>query len=129
LAVLDYWNYQAIRTEPHSDLFARVFAAVYDSFRDAGGSLDVAGAIAQALPSLGFEAIDVTPVSAIGHPGSPVWQWIAEFQALYLPSLVARGYLTAPEAEAYGTWWRGLERTPGVFVFAPPMLAIMARKR
>src|SRR5262245_57218674 len=34
VAVIDYWHYLAIRTEPRSPLFERVFRAVYTSFAD-----------------------------------------------------------------------------------------------
>ncbi len=43
VAVMDYWNYLAMRTEPASPLFAKVFRAVYDSFADAGGSSTLPG--------------------------------------------------------------------------------------
>ena len=50
LAVMDYWNYPAIRTEPSTPLFRKVFKAVFDSFADARGSLDVAGRLPGSLP-------------------------------------------------------------------------------
>ena len=95
VAVMDYWHYLAIRTEPRSPLFDNVFRAVYQSFGDAGGSLDVAGALPRHCAAAGLSVRHVEPVSAIGRPGSPVWAWIGDFQALYLPTLVERGYLDA----------------------------------
>lgn len=129
VAVMDYWHYLAIRTEPPSPLFDAVFRAVYQSFGDAGGSLDVAGALPRHCEAAGLSVRHVEPVSAIGRPGSPVWAWIGDFQALYLPTLVERGYLT-PEASAdYLAWWNGLEGSTTAFVFAPPMLSVVAVKR
>jgi len=129
VAVMDYWHYLAIRTEPPSPLFDAVFQAVYQSFGDAGGSLDVAGALPRHCEAAGLSVRHVEPVSAIGRPGSPVWAWIGDFQALYLPTLVERGYLT-PEASAdYLAWWNGLEGSTTAFVFAPPMLSVVAVKR
>ena len=76
VAVIDYWHYLAIRTEPRSPLFDDVFGAVYQSFADAGGSLDVAGALPRYCVDAGLAVRHVEPVSALGRPGSPVWNWI-----------------------------------------------------
>jgi SAM-dependent methyltransferase len=128
VAVIDYWHYLAIRTEPRSPLFANVFRAVYESFADAGGSLDVGGDLPRHFAAAGLSVRHVEPITAIGRPGSPVWVWIGDFQALYLPALVARGYLTPDEADEYLAWWNGLEDSETAFVFAPPMLAVVAVK-
>jgi SAM-dependent methyltransferase len=129
VAVMDYWHYLAIRTEPPSPLFDTVFRAVYQSFGDAGGSLDVAGALPRHCEAAGLSVRHVEPVSAIGRPGSPVWAWIGDFQALYLPTLVERGYLTPDASADYLAWWNGLESSTTAFVFAPPMLSVVAVKR
>ena len=128
VAVMDYWHYLAIRTEPRSPLFARIFGAVYKSFADAGGSLDVGGDLPRYFTAAGLSVRHVEPIAAIGRPGSPVWVWITDFQALYVPTLVARGYLASHEADEYFAWWNSLERTETAFVFAPPMLAVVAVK-
>ncbi len=125
IAIIDYWNYRAIRTEPPSTLFKKVFAAVYQSFQDAGGSLDIAGALPSHLSSLGLLVPHITPLTAVGRPGSPVWTWISDFQTLYLPSLVDRNYVDSATVADYLAWWRGLDQTPDAFVFAPPMLAVI----
>jgi hypothetical protein len=125
---MDYWHYLAIRTEPRSTLFDKVFRAVYQSFGDAGGSLDVAGALPRHCVAAGLSVRHVEPVSAIGRPGSPIWTWIADFQALYLPTLVERGYLTREVVAEYLAWWNGLENSATAFVLAPPMLSVVAVK-
>ena len=128
LAVMDYWHYLAIRTEPRSPLFDNVFRAVYQSFGDAGGSLDVAGALPRHCAAAGLSVRHVEPVSAIGRPGSPIWAWIGDFQALYLPTLVERGYLMPGAVSDYLAWWNSLEGSATAFVFAPPMLSVVAMK-
>ena len=128
IAVMDYWHYLAIRTEPRSELFDNVFRAVHRSFADAGGSLDVGGSLPRHCEAAGLSVRHIEPITATGRPGSPVWAWIDDFQALYLPTLVARGYLTSPEADEYLAWWNSLERSETAFVFAPPMLAVIAVK-
>lgn len=128
VAVIDYWHYLAIRIEPASPAFTRVFRAVYDSFRDAGGSLDVAGELPALLARSGFAVQHVEPLCQIGRPGSPIWTWIADFQTIYLPTLVARGYLTRDDVEEYTAWWATQAANREAFVFAPPMLAVVAER-
>lgn len=129
VAVIDYWHYLAIRVEPQSATFTRVFRAVYDSFRDAGGSLDVAGGLTGLFSRAGFAVRHVEPLCQAGRPGSPIWTWISEFQAIYLPTLVERGYLTPGEVDDHTAWWGEQASRPEAFVFAPPMLAIVVEKR
>jgi ubiquinone/menaquinone biosynthesis C-methylase UbiE len=128
VAVIDYWHYLALRTEPQSPLFAKVFRAVYKSFSDAGGSLEVAGALPRYCVDAGLSVRHIEPVSAVGRPGSAVWAWISDFQTLYLPALVERGYLTRDAVDDYLTWWKDLEISAEAFVFAPPMLSIVGVK-
>jgi ubiquinone/menaquinone biosynthesis C-methylase UbiE len=129
VAVIDYWHYLAIRTEPRSSLFDAVFRAVYKSFADAGGSLDVGADLPRHFAAAGLSTRHVEPIAAIGRPGSPVWAWISDFQALYLPTLVARGYVTRAEADEYLAWWSSLEHSETAFVCAPPMLAVVGVKK
>jgi hypothetical protein len=105
-----------------------VFRAVHRSFADAGGTLDVGADLPRYCVDAGLSVRHVEPIAAIGRPGSPVWSWISDFQALYIPALVARDYLTPADAEAYLAWWRTLELSETAFVFAPPMLAVVATK-
>jgi ubiquinone/menaquinone biosynthesis C-methylase UbiE len=127
-AIIDYWNYLAITTEPRAPIFDRVFRAVYQSFADAGGSLDVAGALPAHLRRAGLSVSYVEPVAGVGRPGSPVWNWIADFQTLYLPALVERGYLTSDVVAEYLAWWTSMEGSEAALVFAPPMLSVVAVK-
>jgi ubiquinone/menaquinone biosynthesis C-methylase UbiE len=128
LVVMDYWNYRAIRTEPASPLFERVFESVYASFADAGGSLDVAGAVPAYCSAAGLAVRRIEPVCHLGRPGSPVWEWLSDFLTLYFPTLVKGGYLTRDDVEEYNGWWRKQSENPGAFVFAPPVLSVAAER-
>jgi trans-aconitate methyltransferase len=129
IAVMDYWNYSAIQIQPGSDLFRKVFRAVYRSFADAGGSLDVAGQLPALLSSAGFQVTHTVPLCHVGQPGSPIWNWIDEFQALYLPTLVEKRYLAMKELDLYSAWWQEQSRNGVSMIFAPPVLSISAIKR
>ncbi len=75
--------------------------------------------------------LTVTHVEALcqtGQPGSSVWEWVAEFQRLYLPVLVRKGYLTQSESEIYQAWWRTQEENRTAVLFGPPLLGVIAVK-
>ena len=129
LAVMDYWNYRAMATEPAHPLFAKVFGAVYDSLADAGGSLDVAGKVPRWFEAAGLEVIHVEPFCQVGGPGSPVWQWVSRFQDMYLPTLVEKRYLTGGDLQEYQGWWQAQSADPCALLFAPPLLGVVGEKR
>jgi hypothetical protein len=80
-----------------------------------------------------FEAsgIRVTHVEAachVGGPSNPVWRWLSEFQDLYLPTLVEKGYLTTSELAEYNEWWTTIAARPGSLLFAPPVLCVVGAR-
>lgn len=129
IAVVDYWNYLAIRSEPDAEVFRTVFRAVHRGFSEAGGSLDVAGLLPAAFEAAGVEVTSIRPITATGRPGSAVWRWIEEFLALHLPSLVEAGLLAEGDSREFWDWWRGQAAVPGAFLMGPPMLAVIGLKR
>jgi hypothetical protein len=129
VAAMDYWNYRAVRTEPSSALFSKVFRAVYDSFTDAGASLDVAGRLPAVFEAADLSVTHVEPFCQVARPGSPIWVWLSDFQRLYLPTLVQKGYLTSAELDTYTAWWDEQSRDKSALLFAPPILAVIAVKR
>ena len=128
IAAMDYWNYLAIRTEPASPMFERVFRSVHASFAAAGGSLDVGGTLPAALQAHGMRVTGTAPQVQVGGPSSPVWRWLEEFQAGYLPTLVEKGQLSAAELERYHEWWTRLAENPAALFFSPPILSVVAVK-
>lgn len=85
--VMDYWNYGAIRTEPPSPLFNRVFRAVCDSFAAAGGSLEVAGQLPAIFAAAGLTVTHVEPLCRVGRAGSTGLSDMHRIQCI--PDLVA----------------------------------------
>jgi len=127
-AVMDYCNYRGIGTEPRSDVFDRVFRAVYRSVADAGGSLDVAGRLPAMFRANRLRTTHLVALNQIARPGDPVWTWVSTFQELHLPALVDRGYLMADELSAHRAWWAAAERNPDAMFFAPPVMGVVGVK-
>jgi hypothetical protein len=76
----------------------------------------------------GLTVTRVEALSQAGQPGSSVWEWVAEFQRLYLPVLVRKRYLTQSDSESYEAWWRTQEENRAAVLFGPPLLAVIAVK-
>ncbi len=129
LAVLDYWNYQAVHAEPATALFRAVFRAVEASFAAAGGSLQVGGRLPAWLERHGVAVERVELLGGIARPGEPLWRWVAEFLELYLPSLVAKGALSAGDLAAHRAEWAERERTPGAILHLPPVVGVVGTRR
>lgn len=76
---------------------------------------------------LGLRVTHVVPFSHAAHPGSPICAWVTDFQKLYLPTLVEKGYLTSAELETYWAWWLEREADPRTIFYAPPVFGVIGR--
>jgi ubiquinone/menaquinone biosynthesis C-methylase UbiE len=128
-ALFDYANYEAITLAPPSAAFDRVIAATARSVREAGGSLDVGRQLPTLLRQAGFVVEQVEPLVRLARPGDALWSWPASFFANYLPVLVARGFVSAPDAAAFRAVWAERSDDPGAFLVTPTIVGVVARKR
>ena len=128
LAVMDYFNYLSMTMQPHSTLFDTVYHAVFKSFQNPGGGLEVGGHMPALLKSAGFEVDTIVPICRIGQPGSGIWTWLTEFQNTYFPELVQRGFLSESELSNFTEFWREISLRSDSFVFAPPMIGVVGTK-
>ena len=128
LVVWDYLNYSATTLQPRSPAFDRVLAAVYESWRRTGGSLNVGGRLPGLIAESGCRLIDLVPLMRFVRPGTTFWDWPTQFFFGYAPRLVEAGLLTEAERSAFESEWRDRERAPGAFLSTPPMIGIIAEK-
>ena len=128
LAVMDYFNYLSITVQPASSHFDKVYRAVFDSFENSAGGLEVGRRLPAFMEASGFRVDSIEPVCAMGRPGSPIWDWLSQFQKSYLPKLVNGGFLTESELGEFDQVWTDLSTRSDAFLFAPPMIAIVGVK-
>jgi len=126
-AILDYINYRAIALQPPSAHFKHIFDAVYKSFQNRGGGLDIGGFLPELLHQQGLNVIHLEPICHISRPGSPIWNWVETFQNVYISNLVG-DYFTQEEYDTFRSEWRKRSNDPGTFLFGPPMISTVARK-
>lgn len=128
LAAMEYFHYRAAAIEPRSALFDMVSHAVFESFQQAGGNLEIGRKLPGLMQTAGLEIESIASISAAGRPGSEVWNWLADFLRSYLPKLVAKGLLRASELRDFENFWAEASRRSDAFVFAPPMVGVVGVK-
>jgi SAM-dependent methyltransferase len=128
LAVIDYLNYRSITVEPASDLFDRAYRAVFESFRNRGGGLEVGRRVPALMDAAGLQVEVLEPIWGVGRPGSGIWNWLSGFQETYFPRLVEKGFLTQKELDDYNRFWTEISSRTDAFLSAPPMIGIVGRK-
>ena len=128
LVVWDYLNYSATMLQPRGPAFDRVLAAVYESWRRTGGSLNIGGRLPGLIVESGCRLVDLVPLVRFVRPGTTFWDWPTQFFFAYAPRLVEAGLLTDAERSAFESEWRDRERAPGAFLSTPPMIGIIAEK-
>lgn len=129
LAVMEYFNYTAMTVEPETALFRRVSRAIFESFRNSGGGLEVGRRLPGLMESAGLHVESIAPICGVGRPGSGIWNWFTGFHRTYLPKLVQRGLLSAPELSNFSQFWAEASLRSDALFFAPPMLGIVGVKR
>ena len=128
LVAWDFLNYDAMALLPRSPAFERVKAAIYESFASSGGDLNIGDRLPRLISASGCRLVDLVPLVRFIRPGTSFWKWPTQFFSNYLPQLVETGFLTKRERLGFETEWRERERDPGSFLFAPPVIGIVAEK-
>jgi ubiquinone/menaquinone biosynthesis C-methylase UbiE len=126
---MDYFRYEALALSPRSAALERVVVAVIESWRRAGGDLDIASRLPELFARAGLEVELVREFARVARPGSALWRWPEIFFLGYVPKLVELGLLTPAEREAFERDWHARSRDARAFFATPPVYGIVARKR
>lgn len=128
LAVMDYFHYAAMTIEPRSAIFDRVVEAIAASLAQIGPGLQVGRQLPGMIVSAGLRVESLEPICGVGRPGTGIWEWFDQFQASYLPKVVAGGFLSRAERSAFERFWSATSANPDAFLFPAPMIGIVATK-
>ncbi len=123
--ILDYSNYEGFRIGPRSAAVERVFQAVGESFRRHGGNPDVGMELPRHMHAAGLEVRSVNPLVRVGRPGSALWEWPRTFFQIFLPTLVADGWLSAAEHAEFWADYDMRSADPAAFFMSPPMVEVI----
>jgi len=127
--MFDYFNYEHSMTlAPRSEAYARVVRAASESWRARGGDPDIAGRLPSMCADAGLDVESVIPVQRSARPSETMWHWPGTFWPIFGPKLVAGGFLTQAEFEAFQEDWARAERDPNTLLVMPTVYEIRARK-
>lgn len=124
-AILDYSNYQAFRIAPYHPAVERVFKAVATSWRAHGGNPDVGMELPGYMSAAGLEIREIRPLVRVGRPGTAFWEWPRTFFQVFLPGLVADGYLSAADHAEFWEAYDAASASPAGFFTSPPMVEVI----
>ncbi|MCE9594257.1 MAG: methyltransferase domain-containing protein [Planctomycetes bacterium] len=127
--VLDYYRYTSMALSPRSAVMERVALAVEESWRRAGGSLDIGGEVRGLFARHGLDCEPPRGGARVAKPGSALWQWPRSFFRTYLPKLVEMELITAADAAEFERDFDARERDPNAFFLTPPVWGFVGRKR
>ena len=126
--VHEYYDWSTFQTEPTKPNLKLGIAAALRSFKESPGNINVGRKIPELFYEAGIEVISVRPMAKIGQPGDLVWQWPKSFLKIYLPKLVAAGYLTKEMVESALEELEILEYTSGATILCPSMVEVIGIK-
>lgn len=126
IALQDYYNYGAIRMAPDRESFARVRAAIVESWRGRGGDPDVMGRAPGLLRARGFEIESMRVEQRVARPGDAMWAWPDSFWRSFVPRLVAQGLLREEDGAAFRADWAEASGDPASFIHLPPVYEVVA---
>ncbi|MEM7166268.1 MAG: methyltransferase domain-containing protein [Planctomycetota bacterium] len=129
LAIVDYYHYRALTLAPRGPALDRAVHAVFDSWTQSGGNLEIGGVLPQLLEERGFEVEHIDTLIESARPDSLLWHWPRRFFFGYIPRLIEMGLLTEDDRQQFEDEWLQREKTPGAFLLTPPMVEIVARRR
>lgn len=129
VAIVDYFHYRQLALAPASPALTRAVHAVFASWEQSGGNLEIGGELPLMLEQAGFTIEHVGTQIEAARPGSPHWHWPRRFFFGYIPRLIEMGLLTEDDQVAFEREWIERENTPGAFLLTPPMAEIVALRR
>ncbi len=124
----EYFDWSTLQTVPHKPALAKGIAAALQSLRDQNGVIDIGRNLPVYFENAGFEIVSTRPMTKMATPKEFAWNWPKSFFTIYLPKLVAAGYLTNQEVANALKEFDELDTEPGATIFCPTMREVIAKK-
>jgi len=124
----EYGHYETWRFFPRLPNQERFREHVIATWRESGGEPDGAPGLPTLLSANGFVINSATPHIFCIRPNNYMWQWPAQFIAVYLPRLIEMGRIDQKFAEKVRADLAGAEANPNSLMITPLVLEIVAEK-
>lgn len=128
LVIFDYVNYHAAGFKPPHPILEKGFEAIFNSFAESGGNLNIGDTMPTLLTNAGLSIEGLMPVHRLARGSDPVWQWFDDFRLSYFPKLCDAGYLSHQEMAEHERVFKAYRKDKSCFFMTPPMIGIIALK-
>ena len=125
----EYYDWSVFQTEPSLPGLAKGIGKAYQTFVDAEGDINIGRKLPAIYEQIGMKLISVRTMSKLAYNGTFTWQWPKSFLQIYIPKLVASGYLSTLEGEEATRELHQLENIAGSSILCPQMLEVIAVKK
>ena len=124
----EYGHYETWRFFPRLPMQEQFREHVIATWRESGGEPDGAPELPALLSANNFLIRSTTPHIFCVRPSDYMWQWPAQFIAVYLPRLIEMGRIDQKFADQVGADLAGAEKNPNSLMITPLVLEIVAEK-
>ena len=124
----EYGHYETWRFLPRLPMQERFREHVIATWRESGGEPDGAPGLPAFLSANDFLIRSATPHIFCVRPSDYMWQWPAQFIAVYLPRLMEMGRIDQEFADKVRADLAGAEKNPNSLMITPLVLEIVAEK-
>lgn len=127
IVLQDYVRWGGMRVLPREPAFERGVEACLESWRRAGGTIDIVERVPELAARAGLVVEHLAPIQRCGPVGSLEWRWMEEFFRTYLPKIVPE-LLTRAELDAALAVWDARDGGPQRFAYPPTMADVILRR-
>ncbi len=124
----EYGHYETWRFFPRLLMQERFRKHVIATWRESGGEPDGSPGLPALLSASGFVIRSATPHIFCVRPTDYMWQWPAQFIAVYLPRLIEMGRIDQKFADKVRADLAGAEANPNSLMITPLVVEIVAEK-
>lgn len=126
LAIQDY-HHEGIALAPRSRGFEAVVRGLRAMYAHHGGDAFVAARVPRMARHAGLQVVWMRPLARCARPGEELWGWAEDFFPRYAAKLLAGGWISADEHEAFQRDWAGKRGDEDALFFAPVVVSALLR--
>jgi SAM-dependent methyltransferase len=128
LLVLEDYDRRALDMIPRPPEWGDFVAGERACFAARGADVSIGGKLPELYRRVGLRVEEVTPIIQVGHPGSPVWNWLSDFFLGMMDRYAKFPPFSPAKAARLRRRWAAAGRNRAALLFAPVVLDIVGRK-
>lgn len=124
----EYYDWSTFQIEPNLSGLSKGIKAALQSLLDQEGEINIGRRLPSIFYNAGLEVISTRLMPKLALPEDLNWYWPKTFLNIYLPKLVAGGFITKEEVEEALDQFDELEYINGATIHCPQMIEVVAVK-